>query len=107
MNALFLGRESAARYRRSARHERHGRAARRIKLATSDASAFQAARVGSKFHRLLGRVGFRSVVWQSLCMSGSEPHIDRCSRGLQPNPSLHPTCYGWLRQPTQAGELKR
>jgi hypothetical protein len=26
---------------------------------------------------------------------------------LLPNPSLHPTCYGWLRQPTQAGELKR
>jgi len=24
-----------------------------------------------------------------------------------PNPSLHPTCYGWLRQPSHAGELKR
>ena len=24
-----------------------------------------------------------------------------------PNPSLQPTCYGWLRQPTQAAELKR
>ena len=23
-----------------------------------------------------------------------------------PNPSLHPTCYGWLRQPPQADELK-
>src|SRR5687768_11763404 len=26
---------------------------------------------------------------------------------LPPNPSLHPTCYGWLRQPSPAGELKR
>jgi len=25
----------------------------------------------------------------------------------RPNPSLQPTCYGWLRQPTQAAELKR
>ena len=25
----------------------------------------------------------------------------------QPNPSLQPTCYGWLRQPSQAAELKR
>jgi len=24
-----------------------------------------------------------------------------------PNPSFHPTCYGWLRQPAHAGELKR
>ena len=24
-----------------------------------------------------------------------------------PNPSLQPTCYGWLRQPPQAAELKR
>ena len=24
-----------------------------------------------------------------------------------PNPSLQPTCYGSLRQPTQAAELKR
>ena len=24
-----------------------------------------------------------------------------------PNPSLQPTCYGWLRQPAQAAELKR
>lgn len=24
-----------------------------------------------------------------------------------PNPSLHPMCYGWLRQPTPAGERKR
>ena len=23
------------------------------------------------------------------------------------NPSLQPTCYGWLRQPTHAAELKR
>jgi len=23
------------------------------------------------------------------------------------NPSLHPTCYGWLRQPPPAGELQR
>jgi hypothetical protein len=23
------------------------------------------------------------------------------------NPSLHPTWYGWLRQPSHAGELKR
>ena len=23
-----------------------------------------------------------------------------------PNPSLHPTCYGWLRQPPPAGELQ-
>lgn len=27
--------------------------------------------------------------------------------GMRPNPSLHPTCYGWLRQPSPAGELKR
>jgi hypothetical protein len=26
---------------------------------------------------------------------------------LAPNPSLQPTCYGWLRQPPQAAELKR
>ena len=26
---------------------------------------------------------------------------------VQPNPSLQPTCYSWLRQPTQAAELKR
>ena len=26
---------------------------------------------------------------------------------MTPNPSLQPTCYGWLRQPTQAAELKR
>ena len=26
---------------------------------------------------------------------------------LPPNPSLQPTCYGWLRQPPQAAELKR
>jgi len=23
------------------------------------------------------------------------------------NPSLQPTCYGWLRQPAQAADLKR
>ena len=28
-------------------------------------------------------------------------------REARPNPSLRPTCYSWLRQPTQAGELKR
>ena len=26
---------------------------------------------------------------------------------MQSNPSLHPTCYGWLRQPSPAGELQR
>ena len=26
---------------------------------------------------------------------------------VTPNPSLQPTCYGWLRQPSQAAELKR
>jgi hypothetical protein len=26
---------------------------------------------------------------------------------VPPNPSLQPTCYGWLRQPSQAAELKR
>jgi hypothetical protein len=26
---------------------------------------------------------------------------------MTPNPSLHPMCYGWLRQPPHAGELKR
>jgi hypothetical protein len=26
---------------------------------------------------------------------------------LPANPSLQPTCYGWLRQPSQASELKR
>jgi hypothetical protein len=26
---------------------------------------------------------------------------------VRPNPSLQPTCYGWLRQPAQAAELKR
>jgi len=26
---------------------------------------------------------------------------------LRPNPSLQPTCYGWLRQPPQAAELNR
>jgi len=26
---------------------------------------------------------------------------------MTPNPSLQPTCYGWLRQPSQAAELKR
>jgi hypothetical protein len=25
----------------------------------------------------------------------------------RPNPSLHPTRYGWLCQPPRAGELKR
>ena len=29
------------------------------------------------------------------------------SQDVTPNPSLQPTCYGWLRQPTQAAELKR
>ena len=28
-------------------------------------------------------------------------------RAMTPNPSLQPTCYGWLRQPPQAAELKR
>ena len=28
------------------------------------------------------------------------------ARGM-PNPSLHPTCYGWLRQPPLASELER
>jgi len=31
----------------------------------------------------------------------------RFRRMLLPNLSLHPTCYGWLRQPPPAGELKR
>ena len=26
---------------------------------------------------------------------------------LRPNPSLQPTCYGWLRQPPRVAELKR
>ena len=26
---------------------------------------------------------------------------------VRPNPSLHPTCCGWLRQPGPAGELQR
>ena len=29
------------------------------------------------------------------------------SFNVRPNPSLHPTCYGWLRQPPPAGELQR
>jgi hypothetical protein len=31
----------------------------------------------------------------------------RMLTGPRPNPSLQPTCYGWLRQPSQAAELKR
>ena len=30
-----------------------------------------------------------------------------CNARLPANPSLQPTCHGWLRQPAQAGELKR
>ncbi len=29
------------------------------------------------------------------------------STALTSNSSLQPTCYGWLRQPAQAAELKR
>jgi hypothetical protein len=29
------------------------------------------------------------------------------SQDMWSNPSLHLTCYDWLRQPSQAGELKR
>jgi len=28
-------------------------------------------------------------------------------RAMTPNPLLQPTCYGWLRQPSQAAERKR
>jgi hypothetical protein len=33
--------------------------------------------------------------------------IYACFASVRPNPSLQPTCYGWLRQPPQAAELKR
>jgi len=36
----------------------------------------------------------------------TEPRAEKAVRP-RANPSLHPTCYGWLRQPPQAGELKR
>jgi hypothetical protein len=39
------------------------------------------------------------------------PHVQSSSfmrsSMAPPNPSLQPTSYGWLRQPTQAAELKR
>jgi hypothetical protein len=31
----------------------------------------------------------------------------KVAQAVLPNPSLQPTCYGWLRQPAQAAELKR
>jgi hypothetical protein len=33
--------------------------------------------------------------------------VMRRKSAVRSNPSLHPTCYGWLRQPSHAGELKR
>jgi hypothetical protein len=48
----------------------------------------------------------RSVVVRLAPAIGSSSLCEVLS-AAQPNPSLHPTCYGWLRQPTQAGELKR
>ena len=31
----------------------------------------------------------------------------RTTEALRANPSLQPTCYGWLRRPPQAAETKR
>jgi hypothetical protein len=40
--------------------------------------------------------------------NGAHGNVVMHIRGqLCPNPSLQPTCYGWLRQPAQAAELKR
>ena len=41
---------------------------------------------------------------QSCCPSASTAKV--CGT-VRANPSLQPTCYGWLRQPTQAAEPKR
>ena len=47
-----------------------------------------------------------------LLSSGASSYLmPGCARRLvgplRPNPSFHPTCHGWLRQPARAGELKR
>ena len=41
-----------------------------------------------------------------LSARGSRSYTEAPAR-MRSNPSLQPTCYGWLRQPSQAAELKR
>lgn len=36
-----------------------------------------------------------------------DAHAACLIRAMTPNPSLHPTCYSWLRQPPHASELQR
>jgi hypothetical protein len=40
-----------------------------------------------------------------LYFAGSKANPSYGVRPVTPNPSLHRTCYGWLRQPPHAGEL--
>jgi hypothetical protein len=55
----------------------------------------------------IGLAGSRAT-WQpagmSLRYTAVRMHASCTPRA---NPSLQPTCYGWLRQPSQAAELKR
>ena len=43
----------------------------------------------------------------ALSTAAVEPAVSQAASCVGPNPSLQPTCYGWLSQPTQAAELKR
>ena len=50
---------------------------------------------------------FRRCVWQSPRMRRNNELRAGRFCGPQANPSMHRTCYGWLRQPPPAGDLKR
>jgi len=56
----------------------------------------------------LAGVGGRTLAGRPLRLA---PHakdaIGSVALKVLPNPSFQPTCYGWLRQPPPAGELKR
>jgi RimJ/RimL family protein N-acetyltransferase len=63
--------------------------------------------------RLYEKVGFQhearipcALRFDGVFYEGVQMALLQVQRVLS-NPSLQPTCYGWLRQPTQAGELKR
>lgn len=61
---------------------------------------------------LLMQLGELTLAWSDVetvlfKLLGSRWRQLASTLGTPPNPSLHPTCYDWLRQPPPEGELPR
>jgi hypothetical protein len=77
----------------------------RGRLAASPTAALHPATSATGGALRSGLAGQRRYTFRR---SGHHPMLEISSaKRARSNPSLQPTCYGWLRQPPQAAELKR